>query len=512
MAETRPHTPEINPQEAIAEVLVALGNSEPNADQLRFLTTEADKIEGGLIVDSIDARGRNEHRIPDGVRIHNIDFPDARIKGSRPVVFHLQHTFNHVDPATGISTRLDDTLAKTLLEFSTYARTLRSERFGTGATGTSSRLPSGRLPDSGRVHIDEDSYAKIKAFVETCPRMSDSYLEQKGLTKSEASAIFAALQRDGTVESTYTEGEGYLVSSRHRAETTAPTRARRQSLFTRAVNGLFSGLEEEPEKKPVVRPPAPYRSASTLWIDNTSLQPITPVVITSKESESPTPKREDYLLTERYWPKVVRYVAGQVSSAHHPKVWPQIMPNSTFASQLGKMDKEEAGKVLDDIYLKLRVDGVLQPLYAKDQRGRTVLDNYKLLKSKEEILDLYGVSEKPSKAELEKDYTFAEGDEPWREIALKPEYAHIFKVIELSDLYDAINNEARPLKNKRLTELKLTKSDRLPADEYAKIINPISKRHIDEYLARCGTTDDTGEIVEAIKLAMLDANGQLKKR
>ncbi|MEO6760843.1 MAG: hypothetical protein ABI220_00505 [Candidatus Saccharimonadales bacterium] len=102
----------------------------------------------------------------------------------------------------------------------------------------------------------------------------------------------------------------------------------------------------------------------------------------------------------------------------------------------------------------------------------------------------------------------------WQEIAQDPQYHDLFDLQQLSDLYEDINDETRPIKNARLDELNLARTERLPADDYKTLITPISVHHIQEYLEKHGYEADTipNDVKEAIKLASLGAKQQLTPR
>lgn len=238
-----------------------------------------------------------------------------------------------------------------------------------------------------------------------------------------------------------------------------------------------------------------------------------------RERQSPNdPLRQahdsEYLTSEAYWPKMVRKVAAAAALAAKRKSDTALLSATAFSSTFKRdVDKLDAELIAGDAYAKFIKEGVLKPVFQRDQRsGRAFIARYEVIGTEDEILNKYSVS----RDELDDDFQY-EGDEPWREIADDPDNLIIFRASALRDLSKKINAAARPQRIAKLEQLNQGKSgsDRLrelPEDENASITEPHRRRLIDEYLANLGVSDEDGEIADAVYPAMQQVVGKLKQR
>ena len=403
------HTPAPDPQEEIAKVLRDLDDGEPTATQLAFLNAEADKIEGGVIVRRIDDTGRTQRHVqaginyaPQGKNIHNIDtIPHTRIDVTKVHIdshgaaipaqaegvaqFNIEHTYNYIDPATRTAVRLDEPLARTLLEFSTYNRRLQSSVASPGGAPASlhKRLTSNNdLPPSGRVHIDDGSYSVLKDYVLTCPRMSVEYLETKGFNTREATVLFARLQAEGVIDTEYTPGEGYTVPPKPRANHEASEE------YTRQIGRIRSAL------------------GGIVMADETSLTPVKPVSI--RHPKPPVPvtasvSKETYLSAQPYWKDIITFVAQTTAPTPGEKI---MLPSSAIASRLigkFKLDKLTAERTATDFHNRLTREGVIRPITTMVEKGRVSVPEvhkYQVMQPEADILAAYSID--PAQEELER--------------------------------------------------------------------------------------------------------------
>jgi hypothetical protein len=110
-----------------------------------------------------------------------------------------------------------------------------------------------------------------------------------------------------------------------------------------------------------------------------------------------------------------------------------------------------------------------------------------------------------------------ERKEPWSEIAADPRYAELFDLEALSDLYEDVQDEMRPIKNAALDRHNQGKTEedkitKLPDDEFHGIIDPISEDKVNKYAESMGYDELPARVKEAIKLAYLKAKGKLNDK